>query len=189
LWPTTRSMPVGTYGSNERMAADHWVIRPIGYVRSPHQAMDKTPIQPVFAPTCEGRIELGEQYAAGLKDIEGFSHLHVVYWMHRSGQPSLVVKPFLEDREHGLFATRAPARPNPIGLSIVRLVRREGNVLHVAGVDMLDGTPVLDIKPYIVRFDCIADARSGWQDGVDDGTAARRGVRGWDGGAEGTARA
>jgi len=170
------------------MAKDQWTVRPVGYVRSPHQAPGKTPIQPVFAPTCEGRIEIAEEFAEGLRDIEGFSHLHVLYWMHRAGQPSLVVKPFLEDREHGVFATRAPARPNPIGLSTVRLVRREGSVLHIAGVDMLDGTPVLDIKPCIARFDCVPDARSGWQDSVDAATAARRGVRGWDGGVKGAAR-
>jgi tRNA (adenine37-N6)-methyltransferase len=91
----------------------------------------------------------------------------------------LIVKPFLQDVERGVFATRAPSRPNMIGLSIVELVRREGNVLYLDGVDILDGTPLLDIKPYIARFDCVQTLRNGWQDEVDEETARKRGKRGY----------
>ena len=152
---------------------------PIGVIHTPHTDPDATPIQPVFARGAEGRVEVDPAYAAGLRDIEGFSHLYLVYHFHRAGPPRLVVTPYLEDRPRGVFATRAPVRPNPLGLSLVRLVRREGNVLHVADVDMLDGSPLLDIKPYIARFDRRDDVRCGWQDAIDDATADARGSR-WD---------
>jgi tRNA-Thr(GGU) m(6)t(6)A37 methyltransferase TsaA len=118
------------------------------------------------------------EYAEGLRDVEGFSHLYIVYAFDRAGACRLTVKPFLQDTERGVFATRAPCRPNPIGLSVVRLVRRKGNVLYLKGLDVLDGTPLLDIKPYITRFDCIPTDRNGWQDEVDEHTARERGARG-----------
>ncbi len=117
------------------------------------------------------------EFEDGLADLEGFSHLILLYHLHRTGGVKLRVTPFLEDVEHGVFATRAPCRPNPIGLSVVRLVRREGSVLHLADVDVLDGTPLLDVKPYVARFDRRDGVRSGWQDGVDEGTARSRGRR------------
>lgn len=159
------------------MVASEILFRPIGVIHSPHTEAARTPIQPYFATDCTGTVELLPEYAAGLQDIEGYSHLYLIYQLHRAPAPSLTVKPFLQDVERGLFATRAPCRPNPIGLSIVRLVSREGNRLHIEGVDMLDGTPLLDIKPYSARFDCIVGTRNGWQDDVDEAEALRRGRR------------
>ena len=151
----------------------------IGVIRSEHTKPGDTPIQPVYAGGSPGRAEMFEQYAEGLRDLEGFSHIYLIYHLDRAEAPRLVVKPFLQDVEHGVFATRAPCRPNPIGLSIVRLMRREGNVLHLDGMDILDGTPLLDIKPYTARFDCINTTRNGWQEDVDEQTARRRGRRGF----------
>ncbi len=150
---------------------------PIGVIRTCHTDPGKTPIQPVYAKGCEGRVEVLPEFAAGLRDVEGLSHIYLLYHMNQAEHPRLTVKPFLQDVERGVFATRAPCRPNPIGLSVVRLVRRDGNVLHLDGVDVLDGTPLLDIKPYTPRFDCIQTAQNGWQDEVDEETARRRGSR------------
>lgn len=152
-------------------------VRSIGVVRSPHTVADQTPIQPVFAQGVPGRAEIRPQYAAGLQDLDGFSHVWLLYWFHQAGPTRLIVQPFLQDAEHGVFATRAPTRPNPIGLSLVRLVRREGCVLHLEDVDVLDGTPLLDIKPYVPCFDYRADARTGWLETVDEQEARRRGQR------------
>jgi tRNA-Thr(GGU) m(6)t(6)A37 methyltransferase TsaA len=123
-------------------------------------------------------VEVLPEYTAGLRDLDGFSHIFLVYHFHLAGPAQLLVRPFLQDVERGLFATRAPCRPNPIGLSVVELVRREGNVLHVDGIDILDGTPLLDIKPYTAKFDRIETMRNGWQDEVDEETARLRGSRG-----------
>jgi tRNA-Thr(GGU) m(6)t(6)A37 methyltransferase TsaA len=153
-------------------------FRPIGVIRSRHTAAERTPIQPAFAQGCEGRAEILPEFAAGLEGLDGFSHIHLIYHLHRAGPPRLRVRPFLKDAEMGVFATRAPCRPNAIGLSVVELVRREGNVLHLEGVDILDGTPLLDIKPYAARFDRVEGTRDGWQDSVDDDTARRLGSRG-----------
>ena len=152
-------------------------LRPIGVVHSPHKKAEETPIQPVYARGVKGHAEIFPEYADGLCDLEGFSHVYLIYHFHRAKSVRLVVKPFLEDTPHGVFATRAPSRPNPIGISIVRLVKREGNILHLEDVDMLDNTPLLDIKPYISRFDCHTNARCGWQDKVDEETAQTRGLR------------
>lgn len=152
---------------------------PIGIIRSEHQQPADTPIQPIYAEGCRGQVGVFPQYAPGLRDLEGFSHIYLLYHFHQAREPQLLVKPFLQDVEHGVFATRAPCRPNPIGLSIVRLVRREGNILHLDGLDILDGTPLLDIKPYTARFDRIDTSRNGWQDEVDEATASRRGRRGF----------
>ncbi|MCC6697077.1 MAG: tRNA (N6-threonylcarbamoyladenosine(37)-N6)-methyltransferase TrmO [Candidatus Hydrogenedentes bacterium] len=153
--------------------------RYIGVVWSEHHRQEETPIQPVYANDCAGQVEVFPEYAAGLQDIEEFSHVYLLYHLHQARPTQLVVRPFLQDADHGVFATRAPCRPNPIGLSIVRLIARDGNVLHVAGVDVLNGTPLLDIKPYTARFDCIETTRNGWQDSVDDLTADLRGRRGY----------
>lgn len=154
-----------------------FTYRPIGIIRSPHTDREAAPIQPVYARDVEGRAEIDEAYADGLADLEGFSHLILLYHFHRVRGVRLRVTPFLEDVAHGVFATRAPCRPNPIGLSVVRLVRREGRVLHLADVDVLDGTPLLDVKPYVARFDRRDGVRSGWQDRVDERTAGQRGRR------------
>ncbi len=150
---------------------------PIGVIHSAHTEPEKTPIQPVYSEGCEGRAEVFPEFAAGLRDVEGFSHIYLVYHMHKAGPTRLTVKPFLQDVERGVFATRAPCRPNPIGLSVVKLLRREGYILYLDAVDVLDGTPLLDIKPYTARFDCIQTTRNGWQDEVDEQTAWRRGSR------------
>jgi len=155
--------------------------KPIGVIRSEHVTAEKTPIQPSYAKGCKGRVEVFPEFAEGLRDFEAFSHVYLIYHFHQSRAARLTVKPFLQDVERGVFATRAPCRPNAIGLSIVELVSREGNVLHVDGVDILDGAPLLDIKPYTARFDRIENTRNGWQDDVDEETAKRRGRRGYNG--------
>lgn len=161
------------------------ILRPIGVIHTPHTRSDETPIQPVFAEGVQGRAEVLPEYAAGLQDLGGFSHIWLLYWFDRAGPAQLALRPYLQDDLHGVFATRAPARPNPIGLSLVRLVRCEGRVLHLADVDMLDGTPLLDIKPYVPRFDCRTGVRTGWLEAVDESTAERRGRRQSPGGGPG----
>lgn len=150
---------------------------PIGIVHSEHLRAEQTPVQPVFAKDCSGTVEIFPPYAAGLQDIEGFSHLYLIYHMHCANEAQLVVTPFLHDTTHGIFATRYPRRPNPIGLSIVELLSINGNILSIRGVDILDGTPILDIKPYTARFDHIIASRNGWFDEVDEQTAFIRGRR------------
>lgn len=152
----------------------------IGELHSEHVIPKKTPIQPVFARDIPGTLVVRPPFVDGLKDIEGFSHLILIYHLHRAGAPRLHVTPFMGDRVHGIFATRHPLRPNPIGLSIVRLVRREGDTLRLLDVDILDGTPVLDIKPFVPKFDVIEGARGGWTEEVDEDTKHRRGLRGYD---------
>jgi tRNA-Thr(GGU) m(6)t(6)A37 methyltransferase TsaA len=152
--------------------------KPIGVIRSPHTRADETPIQPVFAGGIPARVEVFLEYEEGLRDIDGFSHIYLLYAFDRAGPASLEVTPYLGDRRRGVFATRAPNRPNPLGLSLVRLVRREGNLLHIEDVDILDGTPLLDIKPYVGRFDSREGTRAGWQEEIDDETARTKGRRG-----------
>jgi len=151
--------------------------RPIGVLRSEHTVAGQTPIQPAYAKGCQGRAEVLPEFAEGLTDLEGFSHVYIIYHFHQAQPAKMKVKPFMQDAEHGVFATRAPCRPNPIGISIVELVRREGNVLYIDGVDVLDGTPLLDIKPYTAKFDRIETTRNGWQDEVNEETARRLGRR------------
>ncbi|MDD3933687.1 MAG: tRNA (N6-threonylcarbamoyladenosine(37)-N6)-methyltransferase TrmO [Methanoculleus sp.] len=138
------------------------VFTPIGTIRSPFHDPRDMPIQPVGARGVQGTIELDPIYAAGLKDLEGFSRIILLYHFHRSDGYALAVVPFLDKTPRGVFATRAPRRPNAIGISILRLVAVEGATLHVLDVDILDGTPVLDIKPYVPTFDAYPDERSGW---------------------------
>ncbi len=138
------------------------IFRPIGTVHSPFKEPTGTPIQPSAARETPGIIEILPEYREGLQDLEGFSHLILLYHFHLARGFSLKVKPFLDDTERGLFATRAPARPNPIGLSIVRLERVEGLRLLIRDVDIVDGTPVLDIKPYVPQFDIRTEATNGW---------------------------
>jgi tRNA (adenine37-N6)-methyltransferase len=126
-----------------------WMMRPIGFIRSPHQETSDVPKGLGAKHTAEGRLEVLPEFADGLFDIEGFSHLYVLWVFDRAGGFELIGTPPCDDRPHGIFASRAPSRPNPLGLTVVELVGREGNVLHLRGIDMLDGTPVLDIKPYL----------------------------------------
>src|SRR3990172_7337513 len=137
------------------------VMKPIGILHSPFTDKNQTPIQSTRSQV-SGYVEVFPEFAEGLKDLEGFSHIILLYTFHQSDGYTLQVKPFLDDHVRGLFATRHPCRPNPIGLSVVRLIARRGNVLEVKGVDMFDGTPLLDIKPYVPDFDVQADARTGW---------------------------
>jgi len=138
-----------------------FLMRPIGVIHSPFSDKSQTPIQS-FLSQVKGFVEVYPKYAEGLQDLEGFSHIFLLYIFHESSGFSLIVKPFLDDQLRGLFATRYPARPNPIGLSVVRLTGRQGNILEVEGVDMLDNTPLLDIKPYVPDFDVRTDTRTGW---------------------------
>ncbi len=140
-----------------------FVMRPIGVIHTPFAELKGMPIQPAFSQAV-GRVEVLPEYAEGLQDLEDFSHVILIYALHRSNGYTLHVKPYLDDATHGLFATRYPCRPNPIGLSTVRLLARCGAVLEVAGIDVLDGTPLLDIKPYVPDFDVKTDARAGWYD-------------------------
>jgi tRNA-Thr(GGU) m(6)t(6)A37 methyltransferase TsaA len=140
------------------------IFHPIGAVHTPFKEPQGTPIQPAAAQEAQGFIDLLPEYQEGLQDLEGFSHLILLYQFHLSPGFSLKVIPFLDDQPRGVFATRAPARPNSIGLSIVRLERVEGRRLYIREVDIVDGTPLLDIKPYVPRFDCRVQARSGWME-------------------------
>ena len=135
---------------------------PIGVIRSPFKETTGMPIQPTGAQGIQGTVEIALDYADGLKDLEGFSHIHLIYHFHLSAGFSLGVKPYLDDAMRGVFATRAPKRPNALGLSVVRLVAVEGRTLHIEDVDIVDGTPLLDIKPYVPEFDGRAAERIGW---------------------------
>ena len=161
---------------------DTFTYRSIGIIHSEHKIAEKTPIQSVYAKGCKGQAEIFPEFAAGLRDLEGFSHIYLIYHFHVSPQVKLIVKPFLQDVERGVFSTRTPYRPNAIGLSIVELLKLEGNILHLDGVDILDGTPLLDIKPYTAKFDLHTVKCNGWQDEVDEQTAQNRGKRGYNGG-------
>ncbi len=138
------------------------IVRPIGTVHSPFKEPPGTPIQPGAAAGVQGMVEVFPEYAEGLRDLEGFSHIILLYYFHLAPGFSLLVQPFLDDQKRGLFATRAPARPNPIGISTVRLERVDGTRLYLREVDIVDGTPLLDIKPYVDRFDRRDGATSGW---------------------------
>ena len=134
----------------------------IGTIRTPYKTKQDCPIQPLYTSGALGRVEVLEQYAEGLKDIETFSHIYLLYLFDRADAISLVRSTFLDDTPHGIFASRHPCRPNGIGMSIVKLIRRDGSALIVEGADMLDETPLLDIKPYIPKYDAIPSASEGW---------------------------
>jgi len=136
--------------------------KPIGIIHSPFKEPHGTPIQPAGARDIEGTVEIASEYVEGLKDIEGFSHIILIYHFHLSLGYLLKVEPYMDEESRGLFATRAPSRPNPIGISIVRLVKVDGNRLYIRDVDIVDGTPLLDIKPYVPEFDRRKVDRIGW---------------------------
>jgi tRNA-Thr(GGU) m(6)t(6)A37 methyltransferase TsaA len=142
-----------------------YTFRPIGVIHTPFVNPEGMPIQGALASEKEGWIEIFPRYAQGLQDVEGFSHLILLYVFHRSRGYRLLCRPFLEETQRGLFAIRAPRRPNPIGMTVVRLLRRQQNRLEIAGVDMIDGTPLLDIKPYMPDLDAHVDATEGWSSG------------------------
>ena len=135
---------------------------PIGVIHTPFAEAGGMPIQPAAAQGIEGTVEVEEPFRDGLADLEGFSHVILLYHFHRSRGCEHRVVPFLDSQPRGVFATRAPRRPNPIGLSVVRLVGIQDGVLRVANVDILDGTPLLDIKPYVPDFDGAEAVRIGW---------------------------
>lgn len=138
------------------------LYQPIGIVRTPFDTPEGTPIQPSGGADIEGEVEVYPEYRAGLEDLSGFSHIILLYHCHLGGTCSLRVKPFLDDAEHGVFATRAPSRPNPIGLSVVRLLGVADGKLSIKEVDIVNGSPLLDIKPYVPKFDVRSAERTGW---------------------------
>jgi tRNA-Thr(GGU) m(6)t(6)A37 methyltransferase TsaA len=136
----------------------------IGIIHSPFKDLEGMPIQPIGARGIKGKINLNGEYKSGLKDLEGFSHIILIYHLHLSKDHKLEVKPFLDTQKRGVFATRAPKRPNPIGMSVVRLNKIESSTIFISNVDIVDGTPLLDIKPYIPHFDTLEDdkIKIGW---------------------------
>ena len=143
-------------------------LKPIGVIYSPFRLAMGAPIQPCFAKGAEGQVEVFEEFTPGLKDLAGFDRIWLLYWFDRAAfkVSDLLVKPYLDTTLRGVFATRAPARPNPIGLSAVRLRKIRGNTLTICDVDILNGTPLLDIKPYVSQFDSFSVARTGWLEGA-----------------------
>jgi tRNA-Thr(GGU) m(6)t(6)A37 methyltransferase TsaA len=139
-------------------------VKPIGIIHTPFKSKKETPIQP-FRSYIIGKVEVFKEYQEGLEDIEGFSHIILIYKFHKSKGYSLMVKPFLDNEKRGLFATRAPRRPNQLGLSVVRLLIKEGNILFVENIDVIDGTPLLDIKPYVTCFEPGGYIKVGWLEG------------------------
>jgi tRNA-Thr(GGU) m(6)t(6)A37 methyltransferase TsaA len=135
---------------------------PIGVIHSPFERPNGTPIQPAGAKGINGTVELFPQYAEGLQDIEGFSHIILIYHFHLSREFTLTAKPYMDTESHGVFAMRGPSRPNSIGISAVRLVKVEGNILFIQDVDIVNGTPLLDIKPYVPEFDARDVESIGW---------------------------
>ncbi len=135
---------------------------PIGIIHSPHHCIDDMPIQPCGATGVRGTVEIFEKWVPGLKDLKGFSHIFLIYHFHKSEKTALQVTPFLDKQPRGVFATRSPNHPNPIGLSVVRLTEIRNQLLEIEGVDILDGTPLLDIKPYVPEFDHHSPVKTGW---------------------------
>ncbi len=150
------------------------ILKPIGTIHSPFTNLKGMPIQPTGASGVKGTVEVFEEYADGLLDLDGFSHIILLYQFHRSDGFKLRVVPFMDTVQRGIFATRAPKRPNAIGLSIVQLEKIEGRILHIEGVDILDGTPVVDIKPYVPDFDYPENVRAGWLDSSPKAVTEKR---------------
>ncbi len=153
-------------------------IQPIGTIHSPFQSIEDMPIQPKGAMGVEGYLLLDKAYEVGLRDIEGFSHLYLLYSFNKAVRTELLVTPFMDTEERGVFATRSPLRPNHIGISIVPLIRVEGLKVIIGNIDVLNGTPLLDIKPYIQQFDAVEKSKSGWmQASVEDVQKTRSDLR------------
>jgi tRNA-Thr(GGU) m(6)t(6)A37 methyltransferase TsaA len=144
------------------MDQDSITFKPIGVIHSPFQTQEGMPIQPTSQASQPGVVEIYPQYVEGIKDLDGFSHIYLIYHLHQAAAYKLNVIPFLDTQPRGLFATRAPCRPNPIGLSLVQLARIEGSLLHITRLDILDQTPLLDIKPYIPEFEPDEEMSVGW---------------------------
>lgn len=139
-------------------------MQTIGIIHTEYNSLENMPIQPMGAGNSVGRIVLNKEFQDGLIDLAEFSHIYLIYLFHLSEGYNLLVRPFLDHKTHGVFATRAPRRPNPIGLSIVKILSIEGSVIVTEGADLLNGTPILDIKPYMAPFDRIEHTKSGWLD-------------------------
>lgn len=142
-----------------------WTIKQIGIIHTPYNEMKDIPIQGVFEPDGKGIVEVFPEYQEGLKDIEIFSHIILLYYFHLVDEIVLVRKPFLDNEKHGIFSIRAPNRPNPIGFSIAKLLERIENKLYIAEIDVMNGTPLIDIKPYVPNFDIRTNATRGWLEG------------------------
>ncbi len=138
------------------------IYKPIGLIHSPFKTIEGIPIQPAGAKGIKGEVKIYKKYSNGLKSLEGFSHIILIYHFHLSKGYSLKVVPFMDVEEHGVFATRAPKRPNPVGVSVVKINSIKDNTIEVENIDIIDGTPLLDIKPYISRFDNITKEKNGW---------------------------
>lgn len=136
--------------------------KPIGIIHSPFKEPSGTPIQSIAAPGINGTVEVFADYRQGLDDLKGFSHIILIYDFHLAKRPSLKVNPFMDDQSHGVFSTRAPNRPNSIGISIVKLVKIEENILFIQDMDIIEGTPLLDIKPYVSELDYRNTRKIGW---------------------------
>lgn len=146
-------------------------FHPIGIIRTPFKLPEGTPIQTAYGCGVEGEVIVDETFAEALMDLDAFERIWLIYWLDRAGPFQKRVVPYRDTREHGLFATRSPCRPNPIGMSVVRLLGRQGGLLRVADLDILDGTPLLDIKPYVPIFDAYVQSAAGW---VDEHTIDRQ---------------
>ena len=149
-------------------------IKPIGIIHSPYSNIEDMPIQPKGASGVEGYALLDEKYVDGLQDLEGFSHIYLIYSFHKTERDELLVTPFMDKQTRGVFSTRSPLRPNHIGISIVRLNGIKNNKIIVEGIDILDGTPLLDIKPYIEKFDGVKNSTSGWLKASDKDISTKR---------------
>jgi tRNA-Thr(GGU) m(6)t(6)A37 methyltransferase TsaA len=140
---------------------------PIGIIHTPFKTVENIPIQPAAAQDSEGWIELFNDYKEGLSDLNGFSHIYVIFHLHKCQNFKLKVIPFLDTVERGIFSTRSPARPNPVGLSIVEIVSVSENIIRIKGIDMLDGSPLIDIKPYVPDFEISGKVKKGWFEGKE----------------------
>jgi len=145
-----------------------YTVSPIGIIKTHFNDKASAPVQGVFTNGSSGTVEIFEEYETGLQDLDGFSHVYLLYVFDRAGEVQLVRKPFLDDTPRGLFSTRHPCRPNSIGITVVRLVGRKGRILEIEGIDVLDGTPLVDIKPYMKRFDSFPDASEGWLENLKE---------------------
>ncbi|MGB3222357.1 MAG: tRNA (N6-threonylcarbamoyladenosine(37)-N6)-methyltransferase TrmO [Desulforhopalus sp.] len=149
-------------------------MKALGTIYTPFEKLEDMPIQPKGAAEIIGTIELEEQYTEGLADLQGFSHIYLFYEFHMAQRTALTVTPFMDTTPRGVFATRSPLRPNHIGISIVKLIGVEKNIITVQGIDILNGSPLLDIKPYIAAFDAVQQSQSGWMKGSEEEVAEKR---------------
>lgn len=149
-------------------------MQQIGTIHSPFTSLEDMPIQPKGAKDIVGTIEIQQEYMEGLADLNGFSHIYLLYQFHKAARTALTVIPFMDTTPRGVFSTRSPLRPNHIGLSIVELTGVEKNLITVKGIDILDGTPLLDVKPYIAAFDAVKNSRSGWMTASTESVATKR---------------